>query len=98
MFERCRKLHTSLNLKTGIFTVPFGTILGHIVCKDRVCVDLVKVVEIVHMELLRNIKQLKSTLAHSGYYQRFSRNYASITAPLEKLLKRTKEFIWNEDC
>lgn len=34
MFEIYRHFQISLNLKKCIFAVPFGTLLGHIVCKD----------------------------------------------------------------
>jgi len=60
MFEKCRQLQISLNLKKCIFVVPFETLLGHIVCKDGVCVDPVKVAEIVNMEPPNNVKQLPS--------------------------------------
>ena len=44
VFDRCRYLQISLNVNKCIFTVPFGTLLGHVVCKDGVCVDPTKVV------------------------------------------------------
>ena len=97
-FERCKQLQISLNLKKCFLVVSFGTLLGHIICKDGVCVDRVKVVAIVHMEPPCNIKQLRSTLSHTGYYTRFIKNYASITTLLENLLKKMEEFVWNEDC
>lgn len=80
------------------FVVPFGTLLGHIVCKYGVCVDPAKVVAIINMEPPHNVKQLWSTLGHTGYYQWFIKNYTSIIAPMEKLLKRTEAFTWSEDC
>lgn len=39
MFDRCRQLQISLNMKKCIFAVLFGALLGHIICKDNVCVD-----------------------------------------------------------
>jgi hypothetical protein len=32
MLDRCRQLHISLNLRKCIFSVPFGNMLGNIVC------------------------------------------------------------------
>jgi len=93
MFERCRQLHISLNLKKCIFVVPFGTLLGRIVCIYGVCVDPAKVVAIFHMEPPCNVKQQRETLGHMGYYKWFIRNYVAITALMEKLLRKTKEFI-----
>ena len=33
IFDRCIQLQISLNLKKCIFAVPFGTLLGHVICK-----------------------------------------------------------------
>ena len=60
MFDRCRKLQISLNLKKCIFAVPFGTLLGHMVCKKGVCVDPAKVVMIIHMEAPETVNQLQT--------------------------------------
>ena len=38
------------------------------------------------------------TLGHTGYYRKFIKDYAQITAPMEKLLKMDVMFCWNEDC
>lgn len=43
MLDKCRQLQISLNLKKCIFCSPFGVLLGHIVCKDKLIVDLSKV-------------------------------------------------------
>ena len=90
-------MQISLNLKKCIFTVPFGTLLGHIVSKYGVCVDPSKVATIVNMKPLRNMKQLRSTLGHTGYYQHFIRDYASITTLMEKLLKKDVTFYCDDD-
>jgi hypothetical protein len=90
MFDQCRQLQISLNLKKCIFAVPFGTLLGHIVCKEGVCVDPAKVAAIVNMDPPTSVKQLRSTLGHTRYYKRFIHNYASITAPMEKLLRKVE--------
>jgi hypothetical protein len=49
MFDRCRELQISLNLRKCIFCVPHGNLLGHIVCREGVLVDPAKVVVIVNM-------------------------------------------------
>ena len=98
MFDRCRQLQISLNLKKCIFAVPFGTPLGHVVCKQGVYVDPTKVAMIIHMEALETVKQLRALLGHIGYYRRFIRNYAKITAPLKNLLWKSEVFQWMDDC
>ena len=98
MFDRCQKLQISLNLKKCIFVVLFGMLLGHVVCRQGVCVDPAKVVVIVHKEAPEIVKQLRSLLGHTGYYRRFIRNYAKIISPLEKLLQKSEVFQWMDDC
>eukprot|EP00253_Pinus_taeda_P018892 PITA_18892 len=97
MFDRCRQLEISLNLKNFIFAVHFGMLLGHIVYKEGVCVDPAKVAEIMNMDLPISIKWLRSTLGHTEYYKRFIHNYALITAPMEKLLGKDERFMWLEE-
>lgn len=48
MFDRCKELQISLNLKKCIFVLPFGTQLGHIIYKG-VCVDTTKFAVILNM-------------------------------------------------
>ena len=88
MFNRCRELQISLNLKKCIFCVPRGNFLGHIIFLEGVIVDPIKVAVIVNMLPSMSTKQLRSTLGHIGYYRQFIRRYANITAPLENLLKK----------
>lgn len=46
-------------------------LLGHMVCKEGLCVNPVKFVVIVNMDPLAGVKQLRSTFAHTRYYKRF---------------------------
>jgi hypothetical protein len=43
MVEQCRQIQLSLNIKKCIFATPIGILLGHVVCKDRVKVDMVNI-------------------------------------------------------
>jgi hypothetical protein len=94
MFDRCRELQISLNLRKFIFCVPHGNILGHIVCQEGVLVDPSKFVVIVNMPPPTSAKQLRSMLGHTCYYRRFIQRYANITTPLENLLKNVELFQW----
>ena len=75
-----------------------GILLGHIVCKEGMLVDPAKIVVIVYLPTLMTIKWLRETLGHTGYYQKFVREYAAIIAPMEKLLKKDAKFEWNDEC
>ena len=61
-------------------------------------VDLVKIAVILNLEAPRSVKQLRTTLGHTGYYRKFIKSYAQITVPMENLLKKDITFCWNDDC
>jgi hypothetical protein len=98
MLERCRQCQISLNIKKCIFGTPFGILLGHIVCKQGLLVDPAKIAVIVNLPPPKTVRQLRATLGHTGYYRKFIKGYAQITAPMEKLLRKDTKFQWNEDC
>jgi hypothetical protein len=86
-----------MNIRKCIFCVPHGNLLGHIVCKEGVLVDPAKVVFILNMSPPTHAKLLCSTLGHTGYYRRFIKIYETITAPLEKLLKKSELLRWTPE-
>ena len=97
MLDDCRRYHIALNLKKCLFFVPFGTLLGHVVCRQGLMVDPAKIVVILNLKVPRSVKQLHATPGHTGYYRKFIKGYAQITAPMEKLLKKDVTFYWNDD-
>lgn len=44
------------------------------------------------------VNQFHMDRVHIGYYFEFIRVYASITTPLEKILKKFEGFHWTQDC
>lgn len=60
--------------------------------------DPAKIAIIVNLPPPASTKELCAVLGHIGYYTKFIHGYASITTPLEKLLKKAVQYIWIEDC
>ena len=85
-------------MKKCIFCVPFGILLGHIVCRQGLMVDPVKIAIIVNLPPHNSVKQLWTTLGHTGYYKKFINRYAQIASPIEKLLKCDVKFEWTQEC
>ena len=52
MLDTCRRHQIALNLKKCTFLVPFGNLLGHVVCKQGLMVDPAKIVVILNLEVL----------------------------------------------
>ena len=98
ILERCQQHHIALNSKKCIFCGPFGMLLKHIVCKEGLLVDPAKITVILSFPLSTNVKMLRVTLGHMGYYHKFIKRYTRITTPLEKLLKKDAAFEWSQEC
>jgi len=56
MLDTCCIYQISLNLKKFIFCVPYGILLGHVVCKQGLMVDPANTVVIVNLKAPKNVK------------------------------------------
>jgi hypothetical protein len=71
--------------------------LSHIISKEGVKVDPNKIKEITEWSKPKSISKLRGFMGLTGYYHRFIKNYAHITAPLTNLLKKNS-FHWSEEA
>ena len=71
MLERCRQHQIALNSKKCIFCVPFGVLLGHIVCKQGLLVDPSKIELVLSLPPPMNAKIIREMLGYTGYYHKF---------------------------
>lgn len=97
MLDTCRRYRIALNLKKCMFFIPLGNILGHVVCRQGLMVGPMKFAVIMNLEVLQSVKQLRTTLGHTGYYKKFIEGYAQIITSMEKSLKPNVSFCWNDD-
>ena len=72
-------------------------LLGHIVCKDGLLVDPTKIALILCLPPLMNVNMLWETLGNMGYYRKFIKEYTTIIAPMEKLLKKDTAYEWTQE-
>ena len=75
MLERCRQCNISLNIKKCVFGTPFGILLGHIVCKQGLIVDLANIAVIFNLPPPKSVCRLRETLGHTCYYKKFIKGY-----------------------
>jgi len=83
MLDTCQWHQIALNIKKCTFLVPFGNLLGHVVCKQGLMVDPAKIAVILNLQVPWCVKQLCATLGHTSYYQKFIQSYAQITTLME---------------
>ena len=60
VFLKCRKFGISLNPKKSNFVMKEGKLLGHIISKDGIKIDLDKLKAIEKVEIPRNKKEIQS--------------------------------------
>ena len=98
MLERYRQIQLSLNIKKYIFSTAIGIILGHVVCKEGIKVEISKIKVIINLKPPVNHKQIRIFLGQIGYYKKFIRHYSYITYPMEEFLRIDASFHWIEEC
>lgn len=60
--------------------------------------DPEKISAVTNYPVPTNVKQVRRFLGMAGWYRRFVHNFASITTPLTNLLKKNKNFTWNDEA
>ena len=98
VFTRLRNAGLKLNpKKCTLFKseVPF---LGHVVGREGVRTDPLKVTAVEEWPVPQNISELRSFLGLCTYYRRFVEGFATIAAPLHHLTRKGASYEWSEEC
>ena len=72
-----------------------GKILGHIVSKNGIFIDLDKIQVIPQLPRPTNAKEVQGFIGYCGYYERFIFQFASIARPFYAL---NVVFVWTDKC
>ena len=98
VLKRLEKANLKLAPKKCHFLKAKVQYLGHIVSRDGIKPDPEKVRAICDYPRPANTTELKSFNGLTSYYRKFIRNFAQIASPLNRLLEKNNEFVWNQDC
>ena len=71
--------------------------LGHIISKEEISVDPMKIEAIKDWPRPTNVTKVRSFLGLAGYYRRFVEGFSLIVAPLTQLTRKNKKFVWGEE-
>ena len=98
VFSRLREINLKINIKKVTFFATSIKILGHVIEYNKISLDKEKLIKIKERSEPVNVKDLQTFLGICNFYRRFIKNFADITKPLTDLLKKDKEFEWNDTC
>lgn len=72
--------------------------LGHIIDENGIAMDKSRIESIENLPTPRNIKDIQRLIGLAGWYRKFIKDFAGVTAPITELLKREKKFCWTDEC
>jgi exodeoxyribonuclease III len=88
VFQRLQKTGLKVNLVKCEFAKSEVPFLGHLVSREGIKMDPMKVAAIDNMELPQDITQLRSFLGATSHYRKFIKDFSQIALPLSELTKK----------
>lgn len=95
---RLQSAGLTINVEKSRFCLREVHYLGYIVGNGCLKTNPDRVAAITSYPQPTTVKQLRRFLGMAGWYRRFLANFASISAPLTDLLKKTGKFVWSEQA
>ncbi len=78
--------------------VFLGIALGFVVSKEGKLPNLKKIQAIVNMPPVKSPQQIQVFNGMAQFYKCSIKNFVTIMAPITKLTRKTKTFLWTKEC
>ena len=95
-FERIKQFRSRLNPKTCTFGVTSGKLLGYMVNKRGIEVDLDKIRDILNMLAPMIKREIMGFLGRLQYISRFITRLTDICEPIFRLLRNSQPIVWDD--
>ncbi|XP_062086135.1 uncharacterized mitochondrial protein AtMg00860-like [Humulus lupulus] len=96
--QRLREHQLYAKFKKCEFWITQVEFLGHIVGKDGIKVDLVKIEAVKDWTQPKNASKVRSFLRLAGYYRKFVEGFSKHATPLTELTRKGIKFVWTRGC
>jgi hypothetical protein len=94
VFYTLREARLFANLEKCTFCTDRAAFLGYVVTPQGIEVDEAKIKTIKSLSMSTTLTQLRSFLGLAEFYRRFMRDFSTIAAPLNDLVKKGVSFHW----
>src|SRR6218665_991566 len=98
VFQRPKDAKLKLNPPKCNFGLDKILYLGHVLSPKGMEVDKSKIDVIDTYPRPTNHKEIRAFLGLAGYYRKFIKGFSIIANPLNRLLRKDMEFIWDDEC
>lgn len=98
VLQRLRKVNLKLNPAKCEFLKKEILYLGHVISSNGISPDPEKIKALQMYPVPTNGSETKRFVAFANYYRKFIKNFAELTAPLNRLSRKGVEFIWSNEC
>jgi hypothetical protein len=95
VFGALREAHLFTNLEKCTFCTDRVAFLDYVVTPQGIEVDEAKIEAIKSWPIPATLTQLQIFLGLTGYYRHFVRDFSTIAAPLNDLMKKGVSFYWD---
>ncbi|KAF8107788.1 hypothetical protein N665_0117s0056 [Sinapis alba] len=98
VLDRCEDKDLVLNWEKCHFMVNSGIVLGHKVSAAGIEVDKANIEVVTGLLPPSNVKDVRRSLGHVGFYRRFIKDFSKIGRPLTALLCKEVKFDFTPEC
>jgi len=96
VFEKLREHRIYLKPSKCSFFLQELPFLGHVISAEGVSTDPSKIESISSWPTPKTLKDLRGFMGLAGYYHKFVKDFARLSAPLVALTKKDADFEWTE--
>lgn len=96
--ERLKAANLTISLEKSHFCLTELKYLGYTITGTGLSPDFSRMEPIVNFPTPKSVKDIRRFMGMAGWYRRFIGNFASLSAPITNLLKKSKRFTWTAEA